>query len=398
MVQTLQVQVEELKSVNKILNLSVEELTKARELTEATSRERDEMISAQCKKIQLLEEQSEIFHVVPSEFDSDIVHGTQDNSKKDLILSLQAQLKETAEFVVRFSDEIFFDLKETESLKVKIKSLQTENQDLKSRKSELKNLEKVCETKESVLLKDIDQMKSQVSELLEKLQTSNQETFRAALPTRQVKFQIDLVPGAAPIARAPYRLAPSRMKDLSEQLKELSDKGFIRHSSSPWGAPVLFVKKEDGSFRMYIDYRELNKRTVKDHYSPPKIDDLFDQLQGSSVYSKIDLRSGYHQLRVREEDIPKTAFRTRYGHYEFQIMPFGLNAPAIFMDLMNQVCKPYLDKFMIVFIDDILIYSKDEKENEEHLKTILELLKKEELYAKFPSVNFGFPKYSSSVM
>ncbi|GJU13819.1 putative reverse transcriptase domain-containing protein [Tanacetum coccineum] len=212
-------------------------------------------------------------------------------------------------------------------------------------------------------------------------------------PTRQVEFQIDLVPGAAPVARAPYRLAPSEMKELSEQLKELSDKGFIRPSSSPWGAPVLFVKKKDGSFRMCIDYRELNKLTVKNRYPLPRIDDLFDQLQGSSVYSKIDLRSGYHQLRVREEDIPKTAFRTRYGHYEFQVMPFGLtNAPAVFMDLMNRVCKPYLDKFVIVFIDDILIYSKNEKEHKEHLKQILELLKKEELYAKFSKCEFWIPK------
>ncbi|GJT28538.1 putative reverse transcriptase domain-containing protein [Tanacetum coccineum] len=148
-------------------------------------------------------------------------------------------------------------------------------------------------------------------------------------PARPVEFQIDLVPGAAPVARAPYRLAPSEMKELSEQLQELSDKGFIRPSSSPWGAPVLFVKKKDGSFRMCIDYRELNKLTVKNRYPLPRIDDLFDQLQGSSIYSKIDLRSGYHQLRVRDQDIPKTAFRTRYGHYEFQVMPFGLtNAPA----------------------------------------------------------------------
>ncbi|GJR68031.1 putative reverse transcriptase domain-containing protein [Tanacetum coccineum] len=212
-------------------------------------------------------------------------------------------------------------------------------------------------------------------------------------PTRQVEFQIDLVPGAAPVARAPYRLAPSEIKELSEQLKELSDKGFIRPSSSPWGAPVLFVKKKDGSFRMCIDYRELNKLTVKNRYPLPRIDDLFDQLQGSSVYSKIDLRSGYHQLRVREEDIPKTAFRTRYGHYEFQVMPFGLtNAPAVFMDLMNRVCKPYLDKFVIVFIDDILIYSKNKQEHEEHLKQILELLKKEELYAKFSKCEFWISK------
>ncbi|GJW25386.1 reverse transcriptase domain-containing protein [Tanacetum coccineum] len=174
------------------------------------------------------------------------------------------------------------------------------------------------------------------------------------------------------------------MKELSEQLQELSDKGFIRPSSTPWGAPVLFVKKKDGSFWMCIDYRELNKLTVKNRYPLPRIDDLFDQLQGSSVYSKIDLRTGYHQLRVREEDISKMTFRTRYGHYKFQVMSFGLtNAPAIFMDLMNRMCKPYLDKFVIVFIDDILIYSKDEKEHEEHLTLILELLKKEEMYAKF---------------
>ncbi|GKB88853.1 putative reverse transcriptase domain-containing protein, partial [Tanacetum coccineum] len=148
-------------------------------------------------------------------------------------------------------------------------------------------------------------------------------------PARQVEFQIDLVPSVAPVARAPYRLAPSEMKELAKQLQELSDKGFIRPSSSPWGALVLFVKKKDGSFRMCIDYHELNKLTVKNRYPLPRIDDLFNQLQGSSVYSKIDLRSGYHQLRVREKDISKTTFRTRYGHYEFQVMPFGLrNAHA----------------------------------------------------------------------
>ncbi|GJZ59387.1 putative reverse transcriptase domain-containing protein [Tanacetum coccineum] len=212
-------------------------------------------------------------------------------------------------------------------------------------------------------------------------------------PTRQVEFQIDLVPGAAPVARAPYRLAPSEMEELSTQLQELSDKGFIRPSSSPWGAPVLFVKKKDGSFRMCIDYRKLNKLTVKNRYPLPRIDDLFDQLQGSSVYSKINLRSGYHQLRVHNEDIPKTAFRTRYGHYEFQVMPFGLtNAPAVFMDLMNRVCRPYLDKFVIVFIDDILIYSKTKEEHDVHLRLILELLKKEELYAKFSKCDFWLSK------
>ncbi|GJR57762.1 putative reverse transcriptase domain-containing protein [Tanacetum coccineum] len=188
-------------------------------------------------------------------------------------------------------------------------------------------------------------------------------------PIRQVEFQIDLVPGAAPVARAPYRLAPSEMEELSTQLQELSDKGFIRPSSSPWGAPVLFVKKKDGSFRMCIDYRELNKLTVKNRYPLPRIDDLFDQLQGSSVYSKIDLRSGYHQLRVRDEDVPKMAFRTRYARYE-----------------------PYLDKFVIVFIDDILIYSKTKEEHDAHLRLILELLKKEELYAKFSKCDFWLSK------
>nr|GEW83973.1 putative reverse transcriptase domain-containing protein [Tanacetum cinerariifolium] len=187
--------------------------------------------------------------------------------------------------------------------------------------------------------------------------------------------------------------ATSEMKELSDQLTELADKGFIRPSSSPWGAPVLFVKKKDGSFWMCIDYRELNKLAVKNRYPLLRIDDLFDQLQGSSVYSKIDLRSGYHHLRVREEDIPKTTFRTRYEHYEFQVMQFGLtNAPAVFMDFINRVCKPYLDKFVIVFIDDILIYSKRKQEHEEHLKLILELLKKEQLYAKFSKCKFLIPK------
>nr|GEZ62147.1 retrotransposon protein, putative, Ty3-gypsy subclass [Tanacetum cinerariifolium] len=214
-------------------------------------------------------------------------------------------------------------------------------------------------------------------------------------PARQVKFQIDLVPGAAPVARAPYRLTPAEMQELSTQLQELSDKGFIRPSSSPWGTPVLFVKKKVGSFRMCIDYRKLKKLTVKNQYPLSRIDELFDQLQRSKVYSKIDLRSGYHQLRVREEDISKTAFRTHYGHYEFQVMSFGLtNAQAVFMDLMNRVCKPYLDRFVIVFIDDILIYSKNGKEHEGHLKLILKLLKEEELYAKFSKCKFWLSKKS----
>ncbi|KAI3663974.1 hypothetical protein L6452_45207 [Arctium lappa] len=208
-------------------------------------------------------------------------------------------------------------------------------------------------------------------------------------PERQVEFQIDLTPGAAPIARAPYRLAPIEMKEMMTQLQELVEKGFIRPSSSPWGAPVLFVKKKDGSMRICIDYRELNKVTVKNKYHIPRIDDLFDQLQDAECFSKIDLRSGYHQARVKNEDIPKTAFRTRYDHYEFLVMPFGLtNAPVVFMDLMNRVCRPFLDKFVIVFIDDILIYSKDEFEHGKHLREVLEVLRREKLFAKFSKCEF----------
>ena len=163
-------------------------------------------------------------------------------------------------------------------------------------------------------------------------------------------------------------MAPTELKELKLQLDELLQKGFIRPSVSPWGAPVLFVKKKDGTLRLCIDYRELNKITIKNKYPLPRIDDLFDQLQGAGVFSKIDLRSGYHQLRIKPDDIPKTAFRTRYGHYEFTVMPFGLtNAPAAFMDLMNRVFRPYLDKFVVVFIDDILIYSKDKEGHADQL-------------------------------
>ncbi|GJR63413.1 putative reverse transcriptase domain-containing protein [Tanacetum coccineum] len=192
------------------------------------------------------------------------------------------------------------------------------------------------------------------------------EDFPGIPPARQVEFQIDLVPGAAPVAWAPYRLAPSEMKELAEQLQELSDKGFIRPNSLPCGAPVLFVKKRDRSFRMCIDYHELNKLTVKNRYPLPRIDDLFHQLQGSNVYSKIDLRSGYHQLRVREEDILKTAFRMRYGHYEFQVMPFGL--------------------------------TNNKEEHEGHLKLILELLKKEDLSCKIESIkDWSSPKNPTEI-
>ncbi|KAA0046085.1 pol protein [Cucumis melo var. makuwa] len=214
-------------------------------------------------------------------------------------------------------------------------------------------------------------------------------------PHREVEFAIELEPGTVPISRAPYRMAPAELKELKVQLQELLDKGFIRPSVSPWGAPVLFVKKKDGSMRLCIDYRELNKVTVKNRYPLPRIDDLFDQLQGATVFSKIDLRSGYHQLRIKDEDVPKTAFRSRYGHYEFIVMSFGLtNAPAVFMDLMNRVFREFLDTFVIVFIDDILIYSKTEAEHEEHLRMVLQTLRDNKLYAKFSKCEFWLKQVS----
>ncbi|KAL0543546.1 hypothetical protein IC582_018644 [Cucumis melo] len=214
-------------------------------------------------------------------------------------------------------------------------------------------------------------------------------------PHREVEFAIELEPGTVPISRAPYRMAPAELKELKVQLQELLDKGFIRPSVSPWGALVLFVKKKDGSMRLCIDYRELNKVTVKNRYPLPRIDDLFDQLQGATVFSKIDLRSGYHQLRIKDEDVPKTTFRFRYGHYEFIVMSFGLtNAPAVFMDLMNRVFREFLDTFVIVFIDDILIYSKTEAEHEKHLRMVLQTLRDNKLYAKFSKCEFWLKQVS----
>lgn len=195
------------------------------------------------------------------------------------------------------------------------------------------------------------------------------------------------------ISKAPYRMAPKELEELKKQLEELLDKRYIRPSVSPWGALVLFVKKKDGSFRLCIDYRELNRVTVKNKYPLSRIDDLFDQLKGAGVFSKIDLRLGYHQLGIAEEDIPKIAFRIRYGHYEFTVMPFGLtNAPAAFMDIMNRVFRPYLDRFVVVFIDDILVYSKNKEEHEEHLRIVLETLREHQLYTKLSKCEFWLEK------
>ena len=208
-------------------------------------------------------------------------------------------------------------------------------------------------------------------------------------PDRDIEFIIELVPGTGPIAQKPYRMNPQELDELKKQLDDMLRKGLIRPSASPWGSPVIFVDKRDGTTRLCVDYRKLNDVTIKNKYPLPKIEDLFDQMNGARIFSKIDLRTGYHQLKVRETDIPKTAFITRYGLYEYTVMSFGLtNAPAYFMNLMNKVFMDYLDKFVVVFIDDILIYSKNEKEHEEHLRIVLETLRKHQLYAKFSKCQF----------
>src|SRR3954462_13363495 len=208
-------------------------------------------------------------------------------------------------------------------------------------------------------------------------------------PKRMVEFSIELQPGTSPISVPAYRMAPAELAELGVQLKELERLKYIKPSNSPWGAPALFAKKKDGSLRLCIDYRKLNAVTVTNKYPMPRIDDLFDQLKGAKCFSKIDLRTGYHQLRVREKDTEKTAFRTRYGLYEFTVMPFGLtNAPAVFMDMMNRIFRPYLDKFVVVFVDDILIYSASEAEHEEHLRIALQLLSNNKLYAKYSKCEF----------
>jgi hypothetical protein len=192
-------------------------------------------------------------------------------------------------------------------------------------------------------------------------------------PDRDVEFVIELQPGTAPISKRPYRMPPKELAELKNQLQELLDKGYIHPSSSPWGSPALFVKKKNGSLRMCVDYRPLNAVTIKDKYPLPRIDVLFDQLAGAKVFSKIDLRSGYHQIKIRASDVPKTAFSTRYGLYEFLVMSFGLiNAPANFMYLMDSIFMNELDKFVVVFIDDILIYSKNEAEHAKHLRIVLQ--------------------------
>jgi hypothetical protein len=212
-------------------------------------------------------------------------------------------------------------------------------------------------------------------------------------PERKVEFAIELIPGTAPISKRAYQVSGPELVELKKQIDELLKKGYIRPSTSPWVAPLLFVEKKDGTKRMCIDYRALNEVTIKNKYRLPRIEGLFDQLRGASVFSKIDLRSGYHQLRIRPADIPKTTFITKYGLYEFMVMSFGLtNAPAYFMYLMNSVFMDYLDKFVVVFIDDILVYSQNEQEHEEHLRKVLQRLRDCKLYAKLSKCEFWISK------
>jgi hypothetical protein len=212
-------------------------------------------------------------------------------------------------------------------------------------------------------------------------------------PDREVEFVIDLLPGTVPISKRPYMMSIEELKGLKKHLTELQEAGYIRPSSSPWGAPVLFVQKKNGLQRMCVDYRSLNDVTVKNKYPLPRIEDLFDQMRGARVFSKIDLRSGYHQMKIRPSDFPKTHFSTRYGLYEFTVMSFGLtNAPAYFMNLMNKVFMEYLDRFVVVFIDDIIIYSKSDRDHEEHLRLVLQKLRDNQLYAKFSKCEFWIDK------
>nr|CAD40092.2 OSJNBb0012A12.10 [Oryza sativa Japonica Group] len=215
------------------------------------------------------------------------------------------------------------------------------------------------------------------------------EELPGMLPKREIEFRIDLAPGTTPLYKRPYHMVANELAKVKKQLEELKEKGYIRPSTSPWGAPVIFVEKKDKTKRMCVDYRALNEVTIKNKYPLPRIDDLFDQLKGATVFSKIDLRSGYHQLRIREEDIPKTAFTTRYGLYEFTVMSFGLtNAPAFFMNLMNKVFMEYLDKFVVVFIDDILVYSQSDEDHQQHLRLVLGKLREHQLYAKLSKCEF----------
>ena len=239
-----------------------------------------------------------------------------------------------------------------------------------------------------------DDIPTDLRDLLRSYRDVFPEALPAGLPpSREVDHAIELEDGAPPPSRPTYRMSFLELEELEKQLKEYSGNGWIRPSQSPYGAPILFVKKKDGSTRMCTDYRALNKITKKNVYPLPRIDDLLDRLQGAKFFTKIDLRQGYHQIRIKDADVEKTAFRTRYGHYEYLVLPFGLtNAPATFMGLMNEVFRPLLDKSVVIYLDDILIYSRSWEDHQRHIAEVLDRLRAHQLYAKISKCEFGKSK------
>ncbi|GJP57345.1 hypothetical protein CLOM_g16368 [Closterium sp. NIES-68] len=238
-----------------------------------------------------------------------------------------------------------------------------------------------------------------IKELLKEFQDILPDDLPNELPPyRTHQHEIVEEPGSKPTFRAPYRLSPTELTDMKKQIEYLLAKGLIRPSTSPYGAPVLFTPKPDGSLRMCIDYRALNKQTIKNKYPIPRIDDLLDQLRGATVFSKLDLRSGYWQIRMADNSIHKTAFRTRYGSYEYLVMPFGLtNAPATFQAEMNHILRPLLDECVVVYLDDILIYSRDMKQHVEHLRRVFEILRRERFYVKLSKSEFALKRINKNL-
>ena len=228
-----------------------------------------------------------------------------------------------------------------------------------------------------------------IQSLLHEFRDVFQDVPAGLPPQRALAHAIDLTPGAEPPHRPVYRMPTDELEELRRQLQLLLEKGWIRPSTSPFGAPILFVRKKDGTLRMVVDYRLLNKVTIKNKYPLPRVDDLLDRLHGAKFFTKIDLQQGYYQIRLREEDIHKTAFRTRYGHYEFTVMPMGTcNSPATFCALMDNVFAPYLDKFLVIYLDDILVYSRTLEEHVQHVATVLRTLREHKLYAKRSKCSF----------